>query len=80
MIDFLTFFNNESGILVFGTSNLISSKGLKPLLPIFKTLHIFSLTATLTPFGTSVPSPYHFTKLKEITQIPCFITLRNIYF
>ena len=60
MVDFHAVMSNKSGIMAFSIPNLISSYGLKSVLAIFKTLHIFSLSATLTRFGTSVPPPYEY--------------------
>ena len=54
IVQFLTYFNTKEGIFGFYISNMISGKGLKPVLAIFKDLHIFVLSATLKSFGTSV--------------------------
>ena len=46
----------KSDIFGFGTSNMISRKDIMPVLASFKNLDIFSLSATLTHNGSSVPS------------------------
>ena len=46
-------------VLRLNTTNPLSSKNLRLLLTIFISYPILSLTATLTPNGSSVPPPPH---------------------
>ena len=62
IVKFLTYFNTKEGIFGFDISNMISGKWLKPVLAIFKDLHIFLLAATLKSFGTSVPPGFDITQ------------------
>ena len=57
MIIFHRVMGCKSDIFGFGTSNMISRKDIMPVLASFKNLDIFSLSATLTHNGSSVPSP-----------------------
>ena len=54
MIIFHRVMGCKSDIFGFGTSNMISRKDIMPVLASFKNLDIFSLSATLTPNGSSV--------------------------
>ena len=57
MIIFHRVMGCKSDIFGFGTSNMISRKDIMPVLASFKNLDIFSLSATLTHNGSSVPPP-----------------------
>ena len=58
MIIFHRIMGCKSDIFGFGTSNMISRKDIMPVLASFKNLDIFSLSATLTHNGSSVPPPH----------------------
>ena len=55
----------KSDIFGFGTSNMISRKNIMPVLASFKNLDIFSLSATLTHNGSSVPGSNHSQSLTD---------------
>ena len=55
MIIFHRVMGCKSDIFGFGTSNMISRKDIMPVLASFKNLDNFSLSATLTHNGSSVP-------------------------
>ena len=68
MVNYICVNSNKSSILGFVTINLKSSKELKVILAIVKNHLTFSLPATLTQNGSSVPHPFEVC----LGLAPCF--------